>query len=80
MNSTSDEGGHGDVIPAFTEESPKLDSFEIRIKNGSYKKAFLLSIEFEDERELETKAEGQYIVIKIPGNCFSGYGIVRIPL
>jgi hypothetical protein len=34
----------------------------------------------EEELVLETNTEDNCTVIKVPGNCFSGYGIVRIPI
>jgi len=44
------------------------------------KKAYLISIEAEEEKELMTSRDGEFLNVNIPGNSFSGYGMVRIEI
>ncbi|HPQ47500.1 MAG TPA: hypothetical protein PLP30_09040 [Clostridia bacterium] len=79
LDSTSEDGGHADTVPAFTKSCPKLTAFDLRVRESGIKKAYMFSIEFEGEKELRTTRDGEYLVIRIPGNTFSGHAIIRIP-
>jgi hypothetical protein len=78
LDSSDSEGGHEDIIPGFIDNGKKLDSFIVKVKFDGLKSAYLLSVEISKEIELKTDYDGHYLLITVPGNSFSGYGIVRI--
>lgn len=72
--------GHNDTIPAFMKETKKDFSVDISINIRGIKKAYLMSVEINDEIELKTTPDGGKTKIHIPKGIFSGYGIIKIPL
>ncbi len=79
LDSLSTDGGHADTIPGFIKNCPKLTSFDVKIRNKNASRAYLLSVEINEEVELKTKRKGEFLVVTVPGNTISGYGLIRIP-
>jgi len=80
MDSLSPDGGHDDRIPGFTEDCPKLTAFDVYIRKCRAEKAYFISIEKEEEMELTIGTKDGNLVVSVPGNTFSGYAVIRIPL
>ncbi len=74
------EACHSDTIPTFMENSKKDFSIELIINVPGVQKAYLLSVEIDEEIELYTEDKNGKTLIRIPKGTFSGYGLVRIPL
>lgn len=80
VDSAKRDGGHDDTIPGFMDDCPKLTSFDLKVNTKSSKNAYLISIEAKEEIKLKTKRDGDKLTIVVPGNTFSGYAMIKIPL
>lgn len=72
--------GHNDTIPMFEKESQKDFSADLLVNIKNAEKAYLLSVETDDQVEFDTIQDGGKTRIHIPEGIFSGYALIKIPV